>query len=243
MSMMIDHTDNEEDAPDLDALLVNVPGYDISPESACPIDRRADRRGDAHRRTHHDAIFALARASELHDEDTGSHLLRIRLLVEQIALRLGFAADDAEGLGHDAILHDVGKLRVPSEVLKKPEAFNERERALMQLHTVRGERMLRGRASMERAARIARSHHERWDGSGYPDGLSGEAIPLEARITAAADVLDALIATRCYKQSWTYEAALDEVIALSGTHLDPRVVQALQQADAQGALRPIFNLA
>jgi putative two-component system response regulator len=96
---------------------------------------------------------------------------------------------------------------------------------------------------MDRAARIARSHHEHWDGSGYPDGLAGEAIPLEARITAAADILDALIATRCYKQSWTYDAALQEVLALAGTHLDPGVVQALRLADAQGALRPIFQVA
>jgi putative two-component system response regulator len=221
---------------------VNPPGSDISTQ-ACPLDRRTDARGDAARRLHHDAIFALARASELHDEDTGSHLLRIRLLVEQIALRMGFAAEDAESLGHDAILHDVGKLRVPVEVLKKPQAFNDRERQVMQQHTIRGERLLSGRSSMDRAARIARSHHEHWDGSGYPDGLAGEAIPLEARITAAADILDALIATRCYKQSWTYDAALQEVLALAGTHLDPGVVQALRLADTQGALRPIFQVA
>jgi len=219
-----------------------TPGSDISPETACPIDRRTDTRGDAQRRSHHDAIFALARASEIHDEDTGSHLLRIRLIVEQIALRMGFSPDDAESLGHDAILHDVGKLRVPTEVLKKPDVFTDRERHVMRQHTVRGERLLSGRASMERAARIARSHHEHWDGTGYPDGLAGEAIPLEARITAAADILDALIATRCYKQSWTYEAALQEVIAMAGTHLDPDVVQSLRKADADGALRSIFQM-
>ncbi len=221
---------------------MNPPGSDISPETACPLDRRAEARRDADRRSHYDAIFALARVSEVHDEDTGSHLLRIRLIVEQIALRMGFPAEDAESLGHDAILHDVGKLRVPAEVLKKPEAFTDRERQVMQQHTVRGERLLSGRASMERAARIARSHHEHWDGTGYPDGMTGEAIPLEARITGAADILDALIATRCYKQSWTYEDALKEVIALAGTHLDPRVVDAIRGADSDGALRPIFQL-
>jgi len=206
-------------------------------------ERRARSRDDADMRSHRDAIFALARASEVHDEDTGAHLLRIRLIVEQVACRMGFAADDAEALGYDAIVHDVGKLRVPAEVLKKPEAFTDNERALMQQHTVRGERLLSQRPSMHRAAEIARSHHEFWDGSGYPDGLKGEAIPLAARITAAADVLDALIATRCYKQSWTYEDALREVIGLSGNKLDPRVVQAITQADADGALRPIFRLA
>jgi putative two-component system response regulator len=205
-------------------------------------DRRTHTRDDPATRMHHDAIFALARASEVHDEDTGAHLLRIRLIVEQIALRMGFAADDAEALGYDAILHDVGKLRVPVEVLKKPEAFTDEERALMQQHTVRGERLLSQRPSMHRAAAIARSHHECWDGSGYPDGIKDEGIPLAARITSAADVLDALIATRCYKQSWSYEDALREVIGLAGTKLDPRVVEAIKQADTDGALRPIFRL-
>jgi putative two-component system response regulator len=221
---------------------LNKPGTDISPEVACPLDRRARTREDADRRAHHDAIFALARASEMHDEDTGAHLLRIRLIVEQIAQRMGFDAGDAASLGYDAILHDVGKLRVPAEVLKKPEAFTDHERDVMRQHTIRGWRLLHGRASMDRAGSIARSHHERWDGTGYPDGLVGDAIPLEARITAAADVLDALIAARCYKQSWSYEDALREVIALSGAHLDPRVVAAIQRADAEGALRPIFEL-
>jgi putative two-component system response regulator len=95
---------------------------------------------------------------------------------------------------------------------------------------------------MHRAAAIARSHHECWDGSGYPDGIKDEDIPLAARITSAADVLDALIATRCYKQSWSYQDALREVIGLAGTKLDPRVVEAIKQADTDGALRPIFRL-
>jgi putative two-component system response regulator len=205
-------------------------------------ERRARARDDDARRAHQDAIFALARVSEVHDEDTGAHVLRIRLIVEQVALRLGLSADHAEELGYDSMLHDVGKLRVPADVLKKPEAFTDHERSIMQQHTVRGERMLAGRATMERAARIARSHHEHWDGTGYPDGLASAAIPIEARITAAADVLDALIATRCYKQSWSYADAMREVVALGGSHLDPQVVEAIRQCNAEGSLCAIFGL-
>lgn len=221
---------------------VTSPNPDISPEVACPLDRREGDRHDLRSRAHRDAIFSLARLSEMHDQDTGSHVLRIRAIVEQIALRMGFTAKDAAALGEDAILHDVGKLRVPVDVLKKPEAFTDRERGLMQQHTVRGERMLGGLEGMQRAACIARCHHERWDGTGYPDGLAGDAIPLEARITAAADVLDALIATRCYKQSWSYTDAMLEVLALSGTHLDPKVVEAVKRCNAEGSLCGIFGL-
>lgn len=221
---------------------VTTPDPDISSEAACPLDRREGDRDDLRSRAHRDAIFSLARLSEVHDQDTGSHVLRIRAIVEQIALRMGFDPRRAAALGEDAILHDVGKLRVPADVLKKPEAFTERERGLMQQHTVRGERMISGLDGMQQAARIARCHHERWDGAGYPDGLAGEAIPLEARITAAADVLDALIATRCYKESWSYADAMKEVLALSGTHLDPKVVDAVKQCNAEGALCGIFGL-
>ena len=103
--------------------------------------------------------------------------------------------------------------------------------------------MLSDRPTMQRAARISRSHHERYDGGGYPDGLAGEAIPLEARITAAADVFDALISDRCYKQAWTYELALEEVCRLAGTQLDPTVIDALRQISAEGALREALGLA
>jgi putative two-component system response regulator len=205
-------------------------------------DRRAEPRTDPLRRAHLDAIFALARASELHDEDTGSHVLRIRLIVEQVALRMGFDARDALDLGYDAMLHDVGKLRIPDDVLKKAAQFTDREREVMRAHTVRGERLLSVRPSMQRAARIARSHHEHWDGTGYPDRLKGQAIPLEARITAAADILDALIAHRCYKEAWSYERALAEVSSLKGAKLDPNVVDALMQCDRDGVLREIFDL-
>jgi putative two-component system response regulator len=200
-------------------------------------DRRAAARTNADRRMHHDALFAFARAAETHDADTGHHLVRIRLIVEHIATALG--VDDAEALGYDAMLHDVGKLHVDQAILKKPGQLTPDERREMEAHTERGEAILAELPSMVRAARIARSHHECWDGSGYPDGLAGEAIPLEARITAVADVLDALVADRCYKQAWPYARALGEVCDLGGSKLDPAVVDALRRCD-DAALRGVF---
>ena len=205
-------------------------------------DRRTEQRAASPRTAHHDAIFTLARASELHDEDTGEHLLRIRHIVEHIALELGFEVDDAAALGYDAMLHDVGKLYIPPRVLQKPGALSPTERDIMESHTVRGERMLSGQESMLRASRIARSHHEAWNGSGYPDGLVGDAIPLEARITTAADILDALLASRCYKRPWSYEDAMKEVLNMRGEQIDPDVADALDRCNRSGALCDVFGV-
>ena len=207
------------------------------------LDRRLSPRLDPVQRRHEDAIYMLARTCEMLSEDTGGHVVRIRAIVRRLALALGYEAEDAEALGLDAMLHDVGKLTIPPEVLAKPGELNRRERALMESHTVRGQRMLSDRPTMQRAARIARSHHERHDGGGYPDGLAGDEIPLEARITAAADVFDALVSDRCYKQAWTYEQALEEVCRLADTQLDPMVINALQRISADGTLREALELA
>jgi putative two-component system response regulator len=216
---------------------------DFSTTETHSSDRRTAPRLNPARAAHYDAIYTLARASEAHDEDTGSHVLRIRRIVERLAIELGHDEETARDLGHDAMLHDVGKLRIPPSVLKKPGELTDAERTVMESHTVRGERLLSDRPTMQRAARIARSHHECWDGTGYPDGLSGQDIPMAARITAVADVLDALISERCYKQSWSYEQAMKEVISLAGTKLDPEVIDALRRCDAEGTLRDVFGLA
>lgn len=205
---------------------------------ATPLDdRRATERTDPDRTAHHDAIYEFARASEVHDGDTGRHVLRIRAIVEAIALEMGFDPRDAEALGYDAMLHDVGKLHIPRALLAKPDRLSDDERRVVESHTVLGERVLAGRPGMARAARIARSHHEHWSGGGYPDGLAGDAIPPEARITAAADMLDALLADRSYKAAWSYERAIEEVVASGGRQLDPTVIDALRAADRRGSLR------
>jgi len=191
-------------------------------------DRRAAPRTDPDRRAQHDVIYTLARAAEAHDAHTGEHVLRIRAVVELIAERLGI--DDAEALGYDAMLHDVGKLMVPVEILQKPGELTADERTTMEAHTHHGETLLADRPTLARAARIARSHHECWDGTGYPDGLRGNAIPLEARLTAVADVLDALAMERAYKSAWSFDDALAKIQSLAGTHLDPEIVGALTSA-------------
>ncbi|MCA9297182.1 MAG: HD-GYP domain-containing protein [Phycisphaerales bacterium] len=205
-------------------------------------DRR-DRSRPTSPHTHHlDAVFTLARTSEIYDEDTGAHVLRIRHIVERLAIALGWNTDDAELLGCNAMLHDIGKLYVPPEILKKSAGLLPHERMIMQMHTERGARLLAGRESMEQAARIARSHHEWWNGEGYPDQLAGEAIPIEARITAVADVLDALMARRSYKEPWSFEKAYNEIRRLAGTQLDTNVVDALNRCNDDGSLSQLFGL-
>ncbi|MBT8486519.1 MAG: HD domain-containing protein [Phycisphaerae bacterium] len=201
-------------------------------------DRRREPRDDPDRRRHHDVIYLLARAAETHDQDTGAHVVRIRKLVESIAERMN--VEDAEDLGYDAMLHDVGKLLVPRAILAKPAALTPAEREIMASHTILGADLLAARETMHRAASIARSHHECWDGSGYPDGLAGERIPLAARITAVADVFDALVSDRVYKEAWSYHDALAELTELAGVKLDPAAVAALLACDAAGELEDIL---
>ncbi len=207
-------------------------------------DRRtANRNADPAFKAHLDIVYTLVRASAEFDNETGAHLVRIRGIVTAIALALGYDEEDAVRLGYDAMLHDVGKLLVPAPVLKKRGAFTPAERRAMQAHTIAGERLLLSRPNLERAARIARSHHEAWDGAGYPDGLVGEAIPLEARITTAADILDALIAARCYKDGWKFESALEKVLSMGGTAVDPDVAEALRDINASGRLSEAIGVA
>jgi putative two-component system response regulator len=203
-------------------------------------DRRAAPRTDASRRSHHDVVYTLARAAEVHDPDTGDHLLRMHAVVERLAVVLGWPEEEADALGYDAMLHDVGKLFIPSEILRKPDGLSPHERSLMESHTIHGERLLRGRPSLARAASIARSHHEAWDGSGYPDGLVGDAIPLEARIVAVADCIDALVAHRAYKAGWSLGDAVAEVRRQRGIKLDAQIVDALDGAEGDPSFRALL---
>jgi putative two-component system response regulator len=134
---------------------------------------------------------------------------------------------------HAAPLHDVGKIAVPDSVLLKPSRLTEEEFEVVKTHAVLGARVLAGGASdlLICAEQVARSHHERWDGTGYPDGLAGEAIPLEGRLVHVADVFDVLVHERPYKESWTVEAAAEEIRQGAGTQFDPEVVRAFEALD------------
>ncbi|MCW2985739.1 MAG: hypothetical protein JWR63_3309 [Conexibacter sp.] len=199
--------------------------YRVSRHNAALEQAVRERTAELHE-TQLEVVRRLARAAEWRDEDTGAHVERIGLLSERLALAAGLSAGDAETLRHAAVLHDVGKIGVPDRVLLKPGKLDAEEWAIMRTHAAIGASMLSGSPSplVQLGEEIARTHHEKWDGSGYPAGLRGEDIPLVGRIVAICDVFDALRSRRPYKQPWTLEAALAEIAAQRGRHFDPRLV-------------------
>jgi hypothetical protein len=173
--------------------------------------------------TQRDAVMALARAAEAKDHATGDHVVRVGDIAASLALRSGMSGADAEDLRYAAMLHDVGKLHLPDSVLQKPGALTPDEWEIVKQHTVWGERILGSSAGFELARRVARWHHENFDGSGYPDGLRGESIPLAARIVRIADVFDALSSARPYKDAWSAGRILEEIREGSGSRYDPEL--------------------
>jgi len=174
-------------------------------------------------------VQRLARAAELRDDETGQHIERMSRLCELVALELGQSPEQAETLRRAAVLHDVGKIGLPDGILRKPGRLTEEEVAVMRQHTLVGAELLAGsRSAVLRLAEIvALTHHERWDGSGYPAGLAADAIPLEGRIAAVCDVFDALVSPRPYKAAWPLHDARAEIAAGRGAHFDAAVADAL----------------
>jgi ribonuclease P protein subunit RPR2 len=171
-------------------------------------------------------VRALSNAVEARDAYTGKHAERVTAYGVEIARALGVSASDATQLEFGFLLHDVGKVAIADAILYKPDALNEKERALMAQHPVIGADIISGIEFLEGAAAVVRSHHERWDGHGYPDGLAGEQIPLAARVFAVADVLDALTTDRPYRPASSLSEAREMISAESGRHFDPNVVAA-----------------
>jgi putative nucleotidyltransferase with HDIG domain len=189
------------------------------------LERRVRERTAELHEAHVDTVYMLAVASEAMDQDTGEHLRRIHRHTRALAGELGFDEDAAERIAHAAVLHDVGKMHVPDHILKKPGPLTADEMRTMQEHTVWGERILGEKQFFAPARRIARSHHENWDGSGYPDATRGDAIPIEARIVHLADVYDALVSPRVYKAAWTPRQAAEFIVEASGQMFDPEIVR------------------
>ena len=187
---------------------------------------------------YHDTVAALAGALESKDTGTRAHSQRVQLYAVELASVCAPELLNDPSIEYGFLLHDLGKIGIPDQVLQKPAALSVSERRLIETHTVLGEQMLEGVSFMSREClAVIRSHHERWDGEGYPDGLAGDDIPLGARVFAVADALDAITSDRPYRrhQPWAYAA--DEIQEQSGLQFDPQVVEAFRERDA--ALRGI----
>ncbi|MDQ3813419.1 MAG: response regulator, partial [Armatimonadota bacterium] len=169
----------------------------------------------------------LAKAAEYRDDDTGQHTHRVGLTSTLLAQNLGLATERVELLRRAAPLHDVGKIGIPDEILLKPGRLTPEEFDIIKTHSAIGAALLSGGRSdlVQMAASIALTHHERWDGTGYPRGIAGEAIPIEGRIVAIVDVFDALTHDRPYKKAWPLEEALAEIARQDGRQFDPRIVE------------------
>ena len=173
---------------------------------------------------------------EADDSYTGEHCKSVVRLALEVSRELGLDADERRNVEFAALLHDVGKIAVPKEIINKPGKLDDREWAIIRTHTLEGQKMLeRVGGFMREVGEIVRSSHERWDGGGYPDGLRGEQIPLEARIVSCCDAFNAMTTTRSYRRAMTVDAALAELIDNAGTQFDRRVVDALVRVVDQPA--------
>ncbi|ARV17006.1 Cyclic di-GMP phosphodiesterase response regulator RpfG [Curvibacter sp. AEP1-3] len=175
-----------------------------------------------------DTVFRLCKAAEFRDPETGAHILRMAHYSQLIAKKLGLPPEEQELLLEAAPMHDIGKVGITDNILLKPGRLDAAEFEIMKQHAAFGYELLKNSNSrvLQAGAEIALGHHEKYDGSGYPQGLKGEAIPIFSRIVAVADVFDALTSERPYKKAWSLEQAVDFLNAGSGTHFDPRCVQA-----------------
>jgi response regulator RpfG family c-di-GMP phosphodiesterase/CHASE3 domain sensor protein len=197
------------------------------------LERRVSERTSDLEQARYEALLMLAVAAEFRDDDTHRHTQRVARNAARLGQLLGLGEETTELLRVAAPLHDVGKIGIPDSIMLKPGRLTVAEFEMMKQHVAIGTSILG--ASTEPlfhiAAEIARTHHERWDGSGYLEGLKGEEIPLAGRIVAVVDVFDALTHARPYKEAWPVDRALEEIRAGAGSHFDPAVVAALEQID------------
>lgn len=190
-----------------------------------------------------EAIDMLAQVAEFKDSATGTHIRRMQEYTRRTARALGCPDEEAALYAKASRLHDVGKVGIPDNILRKPGKLTAEEFAVMQRHTRIGDTVLARSPSLAVARVVAKSHHERWDGSGYPEGIAGEQIPFSARVVAVADVFDALVSTRPYKSPWAADTAAAEIEAGSGTHFDPKVAAAFLGLYRGGQLNDLIEAA
>ena len=178
-----------------------------------------------------ETVRRLSMAVEFRDEDTGAHIERIGRFSTLLAEQIGLEEELCARMVHAAPMHDVGKVAIPDAILLKPGRLTAEERAIVETHAEEGHRLLKGSSSaiLDMAATIALSHHEKWDGSGYPRGVAGEAIPIEGRIVAIADVFDALTSDRVYRKAFAVEKAVEMMREERGKHFDPVLLDAFME--------------
>ena len=220
--------DSQDETAGFDAGAVDYITKPVSP----PVVRARVRnhlslvRVDELRETRLQIVQRLGRAAEYKDNETGLHVIRMSHFSQLLALAAGCSPAWAEDLLNAAPMHDVGKIGIPDAVLRKPGPLDADEWATMRRHPEIGAEIIGEHPSgvLQLAREIALAHHEKWDGSGYPRGLAGEAIPLSARIVAIADVFDALTTRRPYKEPWPVQEAMNHIAAQAGKHFDPALV-------------------
>jgi putative two-component system response regulator len=184
------------------------------------------------RRFNEEIIFRLSRAVEFRDDETGNHVQRMSRYCGLIASRMGMTGEMVEAFRLASALHDVGKIAIPDDILHKPGRLTDDEMSVMKKHAEKGYYVLTGSESslLDLSATIANTHHERFDGKGYPNGLKGTTIPFEGRMAAVADVFDALTSKRCYKAAFSVEKAVGIIKEEKGTGFDPEIVDAFLDA-------------
>ncbi|HQU86868.1 MAG TPA: HD-GYP domain-containing protein, partial [Pyrinomonadaceae bacterium] len=194
-------------------------------ERTAELDKALEEIENSYRIT----LKALVQALETRDFETHGHSERVVTFSLRLGHELGLEKELLRDLELGALLHDIGKIGVPDAILRKPAKLNDEEWAKMKLHPLHGQNILRNIKFLEGAARVVAQHHEKWDGSGYPYGLRGEDIDINARIFAVVDAFDAMVSDRVYRRGCSYEAAVAELERCSGTQFDPLIVEAFKQ--------------
>ena len=185
-----------------------------------------------------ESIQAIARTIDAKDEYTNGHSTRVGYYSKLIAQNLGMSEDEVDNIYYIALLHDIGKIAIPDKILNKPGRLTDEEFAVMKSHTTRGAKILMGISTIPHIVEGAKSHHEKYDGTGYPEGLKGENIPYVARIICCADCFDAMASKRVYKEPFSMETIMNEFKRCSGTQFDPKIAAVVVDMMANGILKP-----
>jgi response regulator RpfG family c-di-GMP phosphodiesterase len=226
-------------------------GTELTPDDRELIQIMANQCGAAldNFRLHHslaesydEAIDMLAHMAEFKDSATGSHIRRMQEYTRRLAKAVGCSDSEADVYAKASRLHDVGKVGIPDNILRKRGALTDEESVVMRRHTRIGDAVLSRSASLAVARVVAKSHHEHWDGSGYPSGLAGTDIPFAARVVAVVDVFDALVSCRPYKDAWQVERAAAQIAAGLGTHFDPAIAEAFLKLYREGRLDDLIAI-